>query len=87
MSPNGPYVRRLRPARPSVGSTEKGMMLLACFSPESRALTAEQIADRLGLLPATVEILAENLVKLHCLDIDPFGAYTLATSSHNNWRL
>lgn len=54
------------------------MLLLACFSSERRVLTAAQIAAQLELLPATVEMLASNLVSLHCLDRDASGAYMLA---------
>jgi len=77
MGLEGPYVRRLRPTS-STGGSMGTMLLLACFSSERRVLTAAQIAAQLELLPATVEMLASNLVSLHCLDRDDSGAYMLA---------
>jgi DNA-binding IclR family transcriptional regulator len=55
------------------------MSLLAHFSLDRQALTASEIGDIIGLLPATVDLLAENLVRLHCLHWDSAsGTYRLA---------
>jgi DNA-binding IclR family transcriptional regulator len=56
----------------------KRMLLMSCFSAEHRALTPQQLGRVLDLSPATVELLAVNLVKWRCLERDESGAYMLA---------
>jgi DNA-binding IclR family transcriptional regulator len=63
----------------NVLSVAHQMSLLACFSPDRQALTALEIGDIIGLFPVTVDLLAKNLVRLHCLHWDNIsGTYRLA---------
>jgi DNA-binding IclR family transcriptional regulator len=83
MSPTGPHICRLRPRVPVRESRARSLFVLACFSPTRRVLTAEQIAAQLHLSSRTAEGLAENLVRVGCLDLDRSGAYRLAGPSRD----
>jgi hypothetical protein len=78
MSLDGPHVLRSAPRSATGGPLARRLFVLSCFSPKSPALTAEQIVAQIQLSPRTVEALAENLVRVGCLDLDRSGAYWLA---------
>jgi DNA-binding IclR family transcriptional regulator len=58
--------------------SEKRMLLMSHFSSERPTITADEFAQLLNLSSATVEDLADCLVRAGCLARDGSGAYALA---------
>jgi hypothetical protein len=64
--------------RPIPQEGEKRMLLMSHFSPKRPTITAQEFGRLLDLAPATVEDLAECLIRAGCLTRDSSGAYALA---------
>lgn len=67
-----------RGARTSVNDRDRGMSILACFSPGRRALTNGEIAEMTSLTSSTVDERIETLLRYGYLEPTTFGAYRLA---------
>ena len=63
---------------PTPQEGEKRMLLMSHFSPERPTITAPEFGRLLGLSAATVEDLADCLIRAGCLTRDSSGAYALA---------
>lgn len=68
-----------KPIRSRVAGTSIGseVSVLGCFS-RRQTLISWEIAERLNLSSETVDVIANKLVSLHCLEQVAPGAYTLA---------
>jgi predicted HTH transcriptional regulator len=72
MSTDGPS-----PRQPIPHESEKRMLLMSHFSSERPKITAHEFAQLLNLSSATVEDLADCLIRAGCLARDGSGAYAL----------
>jgi DNA-binding IclR family transcriptional regulator len=66
------------PRQPLPNEGEKRMLLMSHFSSERPTITAQEFGQLLNLSPATVEDLADFLVRVGCLTRGGSGAYALA---------
>lgn len=73
MSTDNPSPRQSIPQE-----SEKRMLLMSHFSSERPTITVQEFGQLLNLSPATVEDLADHLIRAGCLTQDPSGAYALA---------
>lgn len=56
----------------------KRMLLMSHFSPQRPTITAQEFGRLLGVSAATVEVIADRLIRAGCLIRDSSGAYALA---------